>query len=101
MAASYQAKSSQVLAAQLKVQELCVKASDSLVSVSGSDLLVNIGEPLVAAMAGLKQVAAGTLSGVVVTIENDADGKPTLLKIAGESAAAATTSFILKYTTKQ
>lgn len=100
MAASFQAKDSLVLEQQLSVQELSLKASNGLVSVSGPDLIVSLKEKIDSVVAGLKQIAAGTLTGVVVTIQNDANGEPTQLKIAGEAAAAASTAYILKYVTK-
>lgn len=91
MAASFQSKDPQVLGEQLKVQELVIKASSNIVSVSGSDLAVAIGEPLLECRACIKQIAAGTLSGIACTVSGNN------IIITGESAAAATTVYILKY----
>ena len=44
MSISYQSKDDKVLSIALKVQELCVKKSDSIVSVSGLDVTVDVGE---------------------------------------------------------
>lgn len=93
MAASFPSKDSQVLGQQLKVQELVLRADNPLISVSGSDLLVTINESVDSVLACIKQVAAGTLSGVVGSVHST----PSQIKIAGESAAAASTVFIIKY----
>jgi len=91
MAASYQSKDSAVLSQQLKVQELVLRADNSLISVSGGDLSVAIGESVGQVLSSTKQIAAGTLSGVV------ASASTTTITIVGEAAAAATTVYVLKY----
>lgn len=91
MSASFQAKNPAVLSDQLKTQELCLFANDSLVSVSGGDLSVAISEPLNSVLMVIKQVAAGTLTGVVPSISGQN------IVLTGEAAAAATTSYCIKY----
>lgn len=45
MSISYQSKDDAVLGLQLKVQELCVKKSDTgIVSLSGNDVLIDVKE---------------------------------------------------------
>ena len=93
MAASFQAKDSQVLNAQLKVQEVCVAANDPLVSVSGSDLIVSIGETVSKVLSCQKQLAAGTLSGLALAIGSDT----STIKLTGESAALSSTCYTIRY----
>lgn len=94
MAASFQAKDNAVLNQQLKVEEVCLFANNALLSVSGSDLKLQLNEPVTSVIMVLKQVAAGTVTGIAATL--GADG--TSIIITGESAAAATTSYLVKYT---
>lgn len=92
MAASYQAKDSQVLGQQLKVQELCLFANDGLIAVSGGDLLVTINEPVDKIFFCCKQVIAGTITGLVASVSGS-----TKILLTGEAAAVATTSYVIKY----
>lgn len=93
----YQAKDSLVLAEQLKVEELCVFANAPLTSVIAGDLNVLVKEPIDQVFMCIKQEIAGTLTGVVATIGADL----TSITLTGESAAVATTSYLIKYTVKQ
>lgn len=89
----YQSKDSQVLNQQLKVQELVLFANNPLVAVSGSDLVVSIGETVASVLSTQKQVAAGTLTGIVGAVNAD----PTKITLTGESAAVSTTSYVIRY----
>ena len=97
MAASFQSKDSAVLAQQLKVEELCLFAGNSLITVVGGDLVVQLNEPVDQIYMTIKQVVAGTISGIHSTIGGDG----TSIVITGESAAVATTSYCIKYSMKQ
>lgn len=93
MAASFQSKDSQVLNQQLKVQELVLFANNSLISDDSTDLFVSIGENVQSVLSCQKQVAAGTLSGVVATVHSD----PTKIKLAGQTGPVASTTYVIKY----
>lgn len=96
MSASFQAKNPQVLSGQLKVQELCLFANDALISVVGGDLQVAINEPILSVLMVVKQIAAGTISGVVPSVASVSN-----IVLTGESAAAASTSYCIKYIVKE
>lgn len=91
MAASYQSKDVQVLGQQLKVQKIVLKANNPLIAVSGGDLVLTLGEPLDSVQSCVKQIAAGTISGIACTVSGNT------IVITGESAAAATTAYIIHY----
>lgn len=91
MAASYQSKDSAVLGQQLAVQSIVLKANSPLLSVSGSDLALQLNETPSAVLSCIKQVAAGTLSGIACTISG------TQIIVTGESAAVASTVYIIRY----
>jgi hypothetical protein len=93
----FQAKDSAVLGQQLKVQELCVFASNPLLSVSGGDLKLQVSEPIDQIFICAKQVVAGTLSGIHCTIGGDL----TSIIITGEAAAVASTAYMIKYSVQQ
>lgn len=93
MSASYQAEDTLVLAQQLRVQDVCLTANNTLLTVSGSDLKLQLNEPISSVLMVVKQVALGTISGVVPTI--GADG--TSIILTGESAAVASTAYLIKY----
>lgn len=88
---SFEAKKAMARDEQLKVQELVLKANSPMLSVVSSDLVLDIGETVVEVRACLKQVVAGTVTGIAATVSS---GK---IVITGESAAVATTSYIIKY----
>jgi hypothetical protein len=90
---AFQSKDVLVLGQQLKVQEICLRADSPLISTDGGDLLISIGEDVSAALACIKQVAAGTITGVVPAVHST----PSQIKLTGEAGAAASTVYIVKY----
>ena len=52
MSISFQSKDDRVLSIALKTQELVVRKADAIVSVSGLDVTVDVGEPVVGSAAG-------------------------------------------------
>lgn len=92
MAASYQSKDSQVLQQQLKVQEVTLFANNTLLSVSGGDLVLQLNETVDSVPIAIKQVVAGTLTGLATTHTG------TTITLVGEAAAVATTAYCIKYT---
>ena len=102
MAISYQSKDESVLDLQLKVQEVCVKSSDTaIVSVSGLTAIVKLGERVKEVRAAIHcddsvglslipqaSIAIGTPSGGI------ANSQVTLTLGA---ALAAADSIVLKY----
>jgi hypothetical protein len=52
MSISYQSKDDKVLSIALKVQELVVRKKDPVVSVSGLNVTVNVGEAVEGSVAG-------------------------------------------------
>lgn len=94
---SFQAKDSAVLAQQLKVEEIVLFANNPLITVIAGDLNVQLNEPVDQIFVCVKQVVAGTVSGVHCTVGADL----TSITITGEAAAAATTAYMIKYSAKQ
>ena len=88
---AYQSKDVLVLGQQLKVQKIVLLANNTLLTVSGSDLSLAMGEPVKQVMSCMKQIAAGTISGIACTVSGNN------IIITGESAAAATTSYVIHY----
>ena len=80
MSISYQSKDDKVLSLALKVQELCVMSGDPVLSVSGGNSIINVGETVaevravmlvvpgsdVAAKASTKSGSEITVAGVVL-----------------------------------
>lgn len=80
MSISYQSKDDKVLSVALKVQELCVVSGDPVLSVSGADSIISVGEAVgeiravmhvipgsdVAAKAATKSGSQITVAGVVL-----------------------------------
>lgn len=104
MSISYQSKDDRVLAIQLKVQELCLSSTDRIVSVSGADLLVSIGEPVESVHSALKVAEDGTVSAVAKADQlivdsadsSDEDGDDKVIKLVGESLATGDV-LVLRY----
>lgn len=94
---SFQAKDSAVLAQQLKVEEITLYANNPLLTVVAGDLNLQLNEPVDQIFTCVKQVVAGTITGVHCTV--GADG--TSITVTGEAAAAATTTYMIKYSNKQ
>lgn len=93
MAASFQAKDSGVLNQQMLVQELCLNANNPLLSVSGSDLALQLNEAPSKVVVVLKCLAAGGVSAIATSVSG------TQIILTGESAALASTVYIVKYQT--
>ena len=102
MSISYQAKDSQILAEQLKVQEICLKHGNPLLVVSGADIIVDIKEELDSVVMCLfKDDSTETIVPVAqadLVIQNGA-GTNTAIKIVGV-ATAANDVIVLKYAVK-
>ena len=88
---AFQSKDVLVLGQQLKVQEIVLRANNPLLSVSGGDLSLAIGEPVKSVEMCVKQIAAGTRTGIACTVSGNN------IIITGESAAASTTAYMIKY----
>jgi hypothetical protein len=107
MSISYQSKDERVLSVALKVQELCVKLSDGIMTGSGTTAVIQVGESVAEVRAALfcddsaglsripqASITIGTPSGGV------ADSQVTLSLGVGVSLAADD-SVILKYVVKE
>ncbi len=93
MAASFQAKDSEVLEQQLEIQSLAIRANSGFISADGDDLLVEINEPIDSILMAIKQIPAGTVSGVEVSIEAPSQirlvNQNTLVSFAPDLKSAA------------
>lgn len=96
MSISYQPKQSQVYAAQLSSQELVLKLSDDqIVSVSGSDAIINVGQPIDSVQCALFiDDSAATCAPVVVSKQTVSGNEVTLTLSA---PLAANDAIILKF----
>jgi hypothetical protein len=75
MSISYQSKDDKVLSIALKVQELCVVSGDSILSVSGGNSVIDVGEQVAEVRAVMHVVPgdpveakASTKSGSQITV---------------------------------
>jgi hypothetical protein len=92
MPISYRSEDSNVLNQQLNVQELVVKASDTLVSISGNDLSIAINEPVNKVLSCIKESALGAISGFPCAVS----GNNIIITngaVAGDSNLGAASSF--------
>ena len=96
MSVSFQAKAEAVLGVQLKVQEICVKLSDSqIVSVSANDVTIDLQETIKEVrLATFMDDSAGTNAPVVASNQTISG---TTVKLACGAALAAADSITLKY----
>ncbi len=103
MATSFQAKSADVQNVQLKVQEVCVRLSDtSIVSVSANDVTIDFGEVLSQVrLATFFDDSAGTNAPVVASNQTFTAGTSTTLKLAIGAAMASGDSITVKYVTDE
>lgn len=93
MSISYQSKDDAVLGLQLKVQELCVKKSDtSIVTVSGNDVLIDVKETVGDIRCAIHCDAAGPSLALV-----SASKSGSVITVSLGAPIGASDSIIVKY----
>lgn len=100
MATSYLAKSDATLSVQLKVQEVCVKLSDSaIITASGSTVTVNIGEQVSEVRSAIfLDDSAGTAAPVTAANQNLTSASTGVVVFTLSAAMASADSLTVKYT---
>lgn len=96
MSISYQSKDSAVQNVQLKVQELCLKLSDTaVITASASTVTVNVQEPIQEIRSVVHQKASdGSLNGLPFT-SHVTSGSTSVITL--DTAMAAGDSLTIKY----
>ena len=95
MSISYQSKDSAVLGLQLKVQELCVKKADAqVVSVSGSDVTVDVKEAVKEVRAAIH---CDDSAGIALVAQADIAISGSQITLTLAAALADEDSVIVKY----
>ena len=95
MAASFQSKDSLVLGIQLKVQEVCVTLSDSILSNSGAVATIDVKEPIKEVRLALHMDDSLGVVVPVAAASQSISGSSVALTLA--HAMAAGDSITLKY----
>lgn len=86
---SYQSKDSAVQQVQLKVQEVCVKMSDSqVVSTSGSTATIDLGEPIGEIRSAIFVDDSAGTAAPVAAANRSVSGNQVVLTLSAAMAAA-------------